>query len=115
MPDRLLGILGNEGLELALGPLVVGRPFASMPKGVRCQRATSRAFGDKELFRKVSKPEWGRSPLPLADTWHAAVEIGRVKVHPLHAHDHTMQYAVAEFGQVCDLTRAMFEKRRTRG
>ena len=27
----------------------------------------------------------------------------------------TMQHAVAEFGQVCDLTRAMFEKRRTRG
>jgi hypothetical protein len=26
-----------------------------------------------------------------------------------------MQYAVAEFGQVRDLTRAMFEKRRTRG
>ena len=26
-----------------------------------------------------------------------------------------MQHAVAEFGQVCDLTRAMFEKRRTRG
>jgi hypothetical protein len=26
-----------------------------------------------------------------------------------------MQYAIAELGQVCDLTRAMFQKRRARG
>jgi hypothetical protein len=33
----------------------------------------------------------------------------------LHAHDRTMQGAIAEFGQVRGLTRAMFQERRTRG
>src|ERR1700704_5013320 len=37
-----------------------------------------------------------RLPLPLADARHAAVDIRRVEVHPLHAHDRTMQHAVAE-------------------
>jgi hypothetical protein len=30
-------------------------PHASMRKHLRCQRATFRAFGDKRLFREVSK------------------------------------------------------------
>src|SRR5262249_44067144 len=40
-------------------------PHASMRKHLRCQRATSRAFGDKRLFREVSKPEQLEIPVGL--------------------------------------------------
>ena len=43
------------------------------------------------------------SPLPLADARHAAIDIGRGKVHPLHAYDRTMQHAVAKLGKVRDV------------
>ena len=46
------------------------------------------------------------NPRPEATAICEAAMLGRIG---------TMQHVVAEFGQVCDLTRAMFEKRRTRG
>src|SRR5262249_29225283 len=36
-----------------------------MRKHLRCQRATSRAFGDKRLYREVSKPEQLEIPVGL--------------------------------------------------
>jgi len=36
-------------------------PHAIMHKDLSCQRVTSRAFGDKGLFREVSKPSTARS------------------------------------------------------
>src|SRR6516165_1764764 len=48
-------------------------PQASMRKHLRCQRATSRAFGDKRLFREVSKT--GALEIPVALPLEARVRV----------------------------------------
>ena len=48
-------------------------PHASMRKHLRCQRATSRAFGDKRLFREVSKT--GALEIPVALPLEARVRV----------------------------------------
>jgi hypothetical protein len=50
-------------------------PHASMLKHLRCQTLTSRAIGDKRLFREVSKPgplEYRRALPRAAFVWHHA-------------------------------------------
>src|SRR5215831_13614354 len=48
-------------------------PHASMRKHLRCQRATSRAFGDKRLFREVSKT--GALEIPVGLPLEARVRV----------------------------------------
>ena len=64
------GLAGSISEQFRSAPKV---PHASMRKHLRCQRATSRAFGDKRLFREVSKT--GALEIPVALPLEARVRV----------------------------------------
>jgi hypothetical protein len=66
----------------------VGTAYASKRKGLRCQKVTSRAFGDKGLFRKVSKNGNGGGSTVLARTGSAR-EVRRPPIAQLQARTRT--------------------------
>jgi hypothetical protein len=55
-------------------------------KGLACLPGANGTTGARRFLAALSN-RGHASPSPLADARHAAVEIGRVEVHPLHAYD----------------------------